>query len=173
MNFTTTTSQAARRALRPGLVILVAAVAVLAAGCGAVDHIPTSQATPANAAKGKALFMMTTFPGGGIGCATCHTLADAGTTGTVGPNLDNAFRYDKLQGIKLSTIRDVVRGQIAYATSKTGADMPGTTTPAPGMPDNLLRGQQARDVAVYVAECAAVPHCGVTPASAASAAAAG
>jgi hypothetical protein len=30
------------------------------------------------------------------------------------------------------------------------------------MPDNLLRGQQADDVAVYVARCAAVPHCGVS-----------
>ena len=24
------------------------------------------------------------------GCATCHTLSDAGATGTVGPNLDEA-----------------------------------------------------------------------------------
>jgi hypothetical protein len=29
------------------------------------------------------------------------------------------------------------------------------------MPDNLLRGQQARDVAMYVAKCAAVPKCDV------------
>lgn len=98
-------------------------------------------------------------------CAACHTLANAGTSGTVGPNLDDAFRYDKLQGIKLSTIRDVVRGQIAYATSTTGADVPGTTTPSAGMPDNILRGEQARDVAVYVAECAGVQTCGVKPAA--------
>jgi mono/diheme cytochrome c family protein len=156
---------AAKRSIRPALVALVAAVAVIAAGCGAVNHITNGQVASANIGEGKALFMMDTLPGGKPGCATCHTLADAGTSGTVGPNLDNAFRYDKLQGFKLSTIRDVVRGQIAYATSVTGADEPGTTTPSPGMPDNLLRGEQARDVAVYVAQCAAVPHCGVTAAT--------
>ncbi len=157
MNPTTTTSRSATRLRRPALVLVLAAFAVGAAGCGAVQHIPTSQATPANASAGKALFVKS--------CNACHTLADAGATGTVGPNLDDAFRYDKLQGFKLSTIRDVVRGQIAYATSNSGADMPGTNTPSAGMPDNILRGQQARDVAVYVAQCAAVPHCGVTAAS--------
>ena len=143
------------RSTRPALVALIAAVAVLAAGCGAVNHITNGQVASANIGKGKKLFQMLSLPGGKAGCASCHTLADAGTTGTVGPNLDDAFRYDKLQGFKLSTIRDVVRGQIAYATSNTG-------TGSPGMPDNLLRGEDARDVAVYVAECSAVPHCGVT-----------
>jgi mono/diheme cytochrome c family protein len=137
------------RSTRPALLALVAAVALVAAGCGAVNHITAGQVASSDPGKGKALFIQT--------CAACHTLADAGTSGVVGPNLDDAFRYDKLQGFKLSTIRDVVRGQIAYATSNTG-------TGNPGMPDNLLRGEDARDVAVYVAECAAVPHCGVTAA---------
>ena len=156
---------AATRSIRLALLALVAAVAVIAAGCGAVNHITNGQVASANIGEGKALFMMDTLPGGKPGCATCHTLADAGTSGTVGPNLDNAFRYDKLQGFQLSTIRDVVRGQIAYATSHPGTDEPGTTTPVIGMPDNLLRGEQARDVAVYVAQCSAVPHCGVKAAS--------
>ena len=47
-------------------------------------------------------------------CGSCHTLADAGTTGTVGPNLDEAFAYARKdqedQGFQESTIRDVVRG---------------------------------------------------------------
>jgi hypothetical protein len=30
------------------------------------------------------------------------------------------------------------------------------------MPPNLLHGQQAKDVAVYVAKCSAVPHCDVS-----------
>jgi cytochrome c553 len=30
------------------------------------------------------------------GCETCHTLADAGSTGTVGPNLDDAMPSDAL-----------------------------------------------------------------------------
>ena len=32
------------------------------------------------------------------------------------------------------------------------------------MPPNLITGQDARDVADYVAKCSAVPHCGVTAA---------
>jgi cytochrome c oxidase subunit 2 len=39
------------------------------------------KAPPATAAQGKAVFT------GVGGCGACHTLADAGTTGTVGPNL--------------------------------------------------------------------------------------
>jgi len=39
--------------------------------------------TPADAAAGKQVFLS-------AGCAGCHTLADAGATGTVGPNLDAA-----------------------------------------------------------------------------------
>jgi len=43
---------------------------------------------------------------------------------------------------------DIVRGQIAY--------------PEEPMPPNIYRGQDARDVALYVAKCAAVNPCGVT-----------
>jgi mono/diheme cytochrome c family protein len=76
--------------------------AVLLAGCGAEGVVsPTPQtvigslpapalepATPAFKLKGdptagKAIFLKT-------GCISCHTLADAKSTGTVGPNLDQA-----------------------------------------------------------------------------------
>ena len=43
---------------------------------------------------------------------------------------------------------DIVRGQIAY--------------PEEPMPANLYRGQDARDIALYVARCAGVNPCGVT-----------
>jgi mono/diheme cytochrome c family protein len=107
---------------------------------------------------------MTTLPGGKPGCASCHTLAAAGTQGTIGPNLDDAFAADKSKSFEsagtVQTIRDIVRGQIAYADSNPG-------TGQTGMPANLLTGQDAKDVAVFVAQCAAVPHCkiGTTPAS--------
>jgi len=141
--------------VRAALLTLLAAAAFVAVGCGAVGHL---SAGSGDAARGKAL-----FTGKGT-CGGCHTLADAGTAGNVGPNLDEAFAYDKKQGFAESTIRDVVRGQIAYAVTHTGAGMGGKTPPGqeyPGMPDNLLRGQDAKDVAVYVAKCAAVPKCGV------------
>jgi mono/diheme cytochrome c family protein len=88
-------------------------------------------------------------------CAGCHTLADAGTKGTIGPNLDDAFASDKAQGFSVQSMVDVVRGQIAY--------------PEKPMPANLLEGQDARDVAVYVAKCSGNPHCGVTATKAAPA----
>ena len=81
-------------------------------------------------------------------CASCHTLADAHTSGTVGPNLDDAFSSDKQQGFAIQSMEDLVRGQIAY--------------PEPPMPANLVNGQDANDVATYVAKCAGNPACGVT-----------
>jgi mono/diheme cytochrome c family protein len=125
--------------------VLLGVLAAVAAGCGAVGRV-----TSGDPATGKTLFIAK--------CGACHTLAAAKTTGTIGPNLDDAFRADKSPSFASAgteqTIRDVVRGQISYATSDTG-------TGKSGMPDNLLRGQQARDVAVYVAKCAAVAHCDV------------
>jgi len=81
-------------------------------------------------------------------CASCHTLADAGTKGTIGPNLDDAFSSVKQQGFSVQSMMDVIRGQIAY--------------PELPMPANLLRGQDANDVSTYIAKCAGNPNCGVT-----------
>ena len=56
-----------------------------------------------NTSKGKTLFVQQ--------CGSCHTLADAGTRGVIGPNLDDAFHSVRVdQGFDESTIRDVVRG---------------------------------------------------------------
>ncbi len=131
--------------MRPAIVSILAVFAVVAAGCGAVGPV-----TSGDPAVGKALFVKN--------CGACHTLANAGTTGVVGPNLDNAFLPDKQQGFEQSTIRDVVRGQIAYAVLNTG-------TGNPGMPANIVTGQDAKDVAVYVAMCAGNKSCGVTAAT--------
>ena len=45
-------------------------------------------------------------------CGSCHTLAAASTSGTIGPNLDNAFGPARQQGFKQSTIQNVVLDQI-------------------------------------------------------------
>src|SRR5690242_1441379 len=50
-------------------------------------------------------------------CGSCHTLAHAGTKGTVGPNLDDAFRQALDNGFKRSTVRGVVEHQILYPAS--------------------------------------------------------
>ena len=35
-------------------------------------------------------------------CGSCHTLAHANTDRPVGPNLDDAFRQDRIDGVKSS-----------------------------------------------------------------------
>lgn len=125
---------------------LVSAACLLAAfaasGCGAVGRDTTGDPS-----RGKQLFVAPASPSS-PSCGSCHTLANAKTTGTVGPNLDDAFSSDKTQGFSEQTLRDVVRGQIAY--------------PEEPMPANLYRGQDADDVSSYVAKCAGDPNCGVT-----------
>jgi mono/diheme cytochrome c family protein len=123
-----------RSAALAALVILTAG---LVAGCGAVP-ITTS----GDPSAGKTLFTQN--------CGSCHTMKNAGTRGTTGPNLDDAFgsvRTPANGSFDESTIRDVVRGQIAYAE--------------PPMPQNLVQGDDADSVATYVAKCAGVPACGV------------
>jgi mono/diheme cytochrome c family protein len=133
--------QIALRAMRRRILFLaitLGSLTLLATGCGTLGY------TSANAdkANGKKLFSEK--------CGSCHTLADAGTTGTIGPNLDDAFVQDLAAGMTQDTIRQVVRGQIAYAITVT-------STGSPGMPKNLVTGKDAADVAAYIASVAGQP----------------
>ena len=108
--------------------LLIIASALLLAGCGT-----GGKATGAgDQTNGQKLFQSK--------CGGCHVLAAAGTRGTVGPNLDDAFKADYDQGFKESTVRNVVLLQIRQ--------------PAPPMPANLVKGEDAQDVAAYVAAAA-------------------
>jgi mono/diheme cytochrome c family protein len=129
------------------LAAVLGALALLVAGCGTLGY------TGANADKtnGKKLFIAK--------CGACHTLADAGTTGTIGPDLDAAFKQALAVGMTEDTVRQVVRGQIAYAITDT-------STGSPGMPKNLVTGDDARDVAAYVASVAGKPAATAAPAPA-------
>jgi cytochrome c6 len=115
---------------------------VVASGCGAVGRV-----TEGDPGHGKQLFLQPSKPGG-YSCASCHSFADAKAGGTIGPNLDDAFSSDKTQSFSEQTIKDVVRGQIAY--------------PEAPMPANLYAGQDANDIATYIAKCAGNSTCGVT-----------
>lgn len=121
---------------------LVGALAVLsaisvAAGCGTVG-IPDASA---DKSRGKQLFTEK--------CGSCHTLADAGTSGKIGPNLDSAFERSRTDGLGEATVRQVVRGQIAYPVVNP-------STGSPGMPRDLVKGDDADAVAAYVASVAGV-----------------
>jgi cbb3-type cytochrome c oxidase subunit III len=109
------------------LLLLPLAAALLAAGCGT-----GGKATGGDVQHGKALFTST--------CGGCHTLADANTQGKVGPDLDAAFGPDRKQGFAQSSIQNVVLDQIRLAQGR--------------MPPNLVKGQDAQDVAAYVASVA-------------------
>jgi mono/diheme cytochrome c family protein len=115
--------------------------ALLLAGCGSE---PVTGLKGADAANGKTLFTQK--------CGSCHALADAATNAQIGPNLDNAFGYACKQGFPKETFFDVVRLQI---------DLPARDGQ---MPADLVTGQDAADVAAYVAGAAGknLPGCGET-----------
>ncbi|MBV8735597.1 MAG: c-type cytochrome [Solirubrobacterales bacterium] len=62
--------------------------ALATGGQGSQTGAGSSSAGAASPAAGKALFT------GSAGCSACHTLAAAGATGTVGPNLDQRLKSD-------------------------------------------------------------------------------
>ena len=123
--------------MRHVLAVIGAGAALAVAGCGGDDEeqqpaggggTATEETTPDPAGagtsaqpNGKQLFTVT--------CGGCHTLRDAGTSGQVGPNLDDLKP-------------DAKRVRNAIATG------PGT------MPENLLEGGDADAVAKYVAQAA-------------------
>jgi cbb3-type cytochrome c oxidase subunit III len=118
---------------------------LLAAGCGTGGVASAAQRPDVQ--NGQKLFT--------ADCATCHTLQAAGASGTIGPNLDDAFATVRQESYPQSTIENVVldqirlgSGQIAtYTTNKK------FTVQTP-MPANLVTGQNAVDVAAYVASVA-------------------
>jgi mono/diheme cytochrome c family protein len=119
----------------------LAIVLLVAAGCGGGETVsPTAEETvgsvPATTAataskgdpaKGKIVFTKTASPS----CGGCHTLADAGTSGTVGPNLDDAKpSFDKV-------VERVTNGRGVMPSFK-----------------GKLTDQQIADVAAYVSQAA-------------------
>jgi cbb3-type cytochrome c oxidase subunit III len=124
------------------------AAALLAAGCG-TGGVASAGERP-DTQSGQQLFT--------TNCGTCHTLSAAGTTGTIGPNLDNAFAASVAEGYPQSTVENVVLDQIrlgsgpiaTYTTVKNGRGL----TPQTQMPANIVKGQDAINVAAYVASVA-------------------
>lgn len=84
-------------------------------------------------------------------CGTCHALTEAATTAEVGPDLDAAFAAARAEGNDQDTIEGVVQSQI---------DNPRPAEPEQTnvyMPADLVSGQDAENVAAYVASVAGVP----------------
>jgi mono/diheme cytochrome c family protein len=126
----------------------LAAAALLAAGCGTGGVASAGQAPDTQ--SGQQLFKQS--------CGSCHTLQAAGTAGTIGPNLDDAFATSRQEGYSDNSIENVVLDQIrlgsgsiaTYTTVKNGSGY----KPQPEMPANIFKGQDAVNVAAYVASVA-------------------
>jgi plastocyanin len=104
-------------------------VAAVASGCGREETD--------DLVNGKTLFVER--------CARCHVLGRANATGVVGPNLDEAFGPARGDGLGEETVEGVVLRQISNVLRKSE------------MPPDLVTGQDAEDVAAYVALVAGQP----------------
>ncbi len=125
-----------RRPSTPSVAASLLATLVLS-GCGAT----AVGREGADATRGKELFQQR--------CGQCHTLADAGTGGQIGPNLDSGF-IARDQGFDDDTYFEVVYEQMKI--------------PAPPMPDfdeegskDFLSEQDRVSIADYVASVANKP----------------
>jgi mono/diheme cytochrome c family protein len=120
------------RLLAP-LVALVATVVVIS-GCGT---------TNADIARGRVLFTTK--------CGVCHALAQAGTSATIGPNLDDAFAAAReAGGFDAATVEGIVKAQVEDPRPSNG-------NPAASMPADVVEGQDLDDIAAYLGKYAGVP----------------
>ena len=110
----------------PVAAVVMAALALPLAACGREE---------ADLSNGKALFTER--------CGSCHILGRAGTQGRTGPDLDAAFRSALTDGLDRETVEGVVHDQILNPRASSA------------MPAKLVDGEDARDVAAYVAFAAA------------------
>jgi plastocyanin len=128
---------------RAGAIALAAGATTLLAAC-----TNTNSSNP-DLISGKKLFASK--------CGSCHVLQRAGTKGTVGPNLDAAFRGPLRDGLKRSGIRGLIHDQILYPPSfnlDKGDQRPDGSQ---SMPAKIVTGEDADNVAAYVASVVAKP----------------
>ena len=128
--------------MRRGLAGVTATVALVAfSGCEVAD-------SGDNLVAGKTQFVAK--------CGSCHTLKRAGTTGVTGPNLDEAFQDARHSGFGESTFKGIVHRQILQPAKSAQVD-PISGKPGAAMPSKLVTGEDAEDVAAYVASAVARP----------------
>jgi mono/diheme cytochrome c family protein len=102
--------------------LLVTALALALAACGRDEN---------DLSNGKALFTER--------CGSCHILGRAGTQGRTGPDLDASFRSALSRGMDRETVEGIVHAQILNPRNSSA------------MPAGLVKGEDAEDVAAYVA----------------------
>lgn len=111
----------------------LAGLALAASGCGT---------STADEQRGRVLFVQK--------CGVCHTMAQAGTTAQIGPDLDAAFAAARTAGESGETVEGIVEAQVEFPR-------PSTENSAASMPADIVTGQDLEDVSAYVALYAGVP----------------
>ena len=102
-----------------------------------------AQKVPAHLEEGQALFQ--------INCGNCHALYAAGTDGNFGPDLDELLAPSGLpEGSTAQQTIEATQGRVLNAI-EAGVDS--STTPG-RMPGGIIDGEQAREVAEFVARTA-------------------
>jgi len=124
--------------------LMLAAIAAAAAGAGGCNLADSGT----NVVNGKQQFVEK--------CGSCHVLARAGTRGVVGPNLDSAFQRARADGFGESTFEGLIYAQIDSPNRNPSVD-PATKRAQPVMPPDIVTGEDAEDVAAYVASAAGKP----------------
>jgi mono/diheme cytochrome c family protein len=119
---------------RAALCAAIVAVVPALSACGGVKD------PQADVVAGKQLFVSK--------CGACHTLSRAGTKGTTGPNLDQAFQQSLKEGFGETAVRGVIYKQILFPNRLPNSQ-------GIKMPAKLVSGQDAHDVAAYVASVSA------------------
>jgi cytochrome c oxidase subunit II len=136
-------------AAQPGVPTGSGSSASSGSGAAAAGSGASSAATGSAAAAGKAVFVSS------AGCGTCHTLAAAGTTGQVGPNLTQRLKSDcataasmKIRGATLAAcIRTSIVKPYAYLPSGYQANV---------MPPNFAQSLSAGQIQSLVSYLAGV-----------------
>jgi mono/diheme cytochrome c family protein len=121
------------RLLPVAVIAALVAIALISSGCGT---------STADEQRGRVLFVQK--------CGVCHTMAQAGTTAQIGPNLDAAFAAARAAGETGATVEGVVKAQVEFPR-------PSNANPAVSMPADVVTGQDLEDVAAYVGRYAGVP----------------
>jgi cbb3-type cytochrome c oxidase subunit III len=124
------------RRLTAALGACVAALTLAACGTGG------KVSATADVQNGKTLFQQK--------CAGCHALSAVGSAGGIGPNLDDSFAEARSEGYKESAIANIVHDQIRFPGQYPTAQNDPNYLKA-NMPANLVKGQDADDVAAFVA----------------------
>ena len=118
-----------------GVALWVGVIGVTTAGCGL-------KGGESDLVAGKTAFVEK--------CSSCHVLERADARGVAGPNLDEAFRQSLADGFGRDGIKGAVLEQI-----DNPAILPKDSRAY--MPPDLAKGQEADDIAAYVAASVARP----------------